>query len=42
MMSDSEGANEPGAAAAETNGGEQQVSGSLIHNHASDSEASDP
>lgn len=42
MMSDSEGANEPRAAAAEPNGGEQQVSGGLIHNHAPDSEASDP
>lgn len=39
MMSDSEGANQPGAAAAETNGGEQQVSSGLIHNHASDSES---
>lgn len=38
MMSDSEGANEPAAAAAETNGGEQQVSGGLIHNHTSDPE----
>lgn len=41
-MSDSEGANEPGATAAETNSGDQQVSSSVIHNHTPDSEASDP
>lgn len=32
MMADSEGANEPGATAAETNGGDQQVSSSVIQN----------
>lgn len=41
MMSDNVGANEPGATAAETNGGDQQVWSSVIHIHTSDSEAAD-
>lgn len=33
MMADSEGANEPGATAADSNGGELQVLSSVTQNH---------
>lgn len=42
MMADSEGANEPGATAAETNGGDQQVKQRGPESQLLDPEAADP